>query len=211
MRQKKCMNYRVTLFLATDSLSPEELKREWHDCLASELLVLIPVHLEVSLVLLDRPVRHLREAHQSEEPREEDGAEQTESHPAHHLARVVGARHQLEQWVHGDWACLRPLCRAQVGQVHVHHQVSQLREQEDDGACGDKWHGRSREERAAQWVADHCAEGPVVDAVLEQIRQRHCRTGKFVHEKSLQFAFHEMQSPVFVFLFGCKLKGEDAC
>jgi hypothetical protein len=80
------------------------LEDEWNDGLSPEFLVLVTIGLEVTSVLFQSPVRHLKETNQSEKVREGDLSHDRESHPRQHLECVVWARDVVKEEARWNWA-----------------------------------------------------------------------------------------------------------
>ena len=133
---------------------------------------------------------NLQEADNGEDVGESKVREDGEADPGSHFEGIVGAGDQLEEEAPGDGPGGAALRRPHVAQHQVADQITDLAHHED---CETDVHlnvSRRRELRVAERIADDGSERPVVDAVLEEVGQRHGGARKLVHKNCLQLSIN---------------------
>lgn len=169
-------------------------KARQHD--ESLLLVAVTKLLAVGALLALGPVEHLRSANGDEESNGPVTADEDDTHPRQHLEHVVGAGHEAEAIAHGDLA-LGAASGAERRQISVDEGVASLTKQVqcgtesiNDGDVGLGGEGRGAvDEVGAQGAGD----GPVEEAVLEDVEEGHGVGGELVDEERLVLALDKVQ------------------
>lgn len=168
-------------------------KTRKHD--ESLLLVLVAKLLSVRTLLALGPREHLESAYRDEESHRPVTARDNDANPGQHLEHVVRAGHQGEGEADGDLA-LRAACGTQARQVQVDRGVAKLAKQVDQGpdeiddglVCRGGEGGGAVDEVGAHQSRD----GPVEEAVLEDVVGGHGVGGELVHEECLEFTLDEV-------------------
>lgn len=160
------------------------------------LLVAVAKLLAVGALLALGPVVHLDDAHGDESGDGPVAAGDDDADPGQDLEHVVGAGDEAEAVADGDLA-LGAAGGAQGGQVAVDEGVARLAKQVDGGAHGvnDGLVGRGGERGGAvdEVGAQQTRDGPVEEAVLEDVEEGHGVGGELVDEEGLDLALEEVQ------------------
>lgn len=116
----------------------------------------------------------------------------TEQDPAEEFPPVVGAWDPLEAPSLGDTA-LSGAWSSEVSEGDVGHQVEELEQAEEDHKAEHELLAASPLWRAVLWVQEEVhvnetEDDPVVERVLEQVKDRHSIIRKSVHKQCLKFS-----------------------
>eukprot|EP00760_Papus_ankaliazontas_P008024 PhM_4_TR13645/c0_g1_i1/m.67567 len=156
------------------------------------LLVGLTACLDVAAVLFQRPLCHLRTTRGREHPRAQNPGADAEPNPRHDLEEVVGARHKLEQCAFGDGALLVALRRAHARELQMNGAVEDLtnKHQNRTGVQG-VLRGRGVQ-RVTQKVPNKRRKAPVVNAVLEDVEERHRWARELMNKERLELTLHKV-------------------
>ena len=159
-------------------------------------LVLVAKLGTVGALLALGPDVHLRGADGDEEGDGPAPARQYHARPREDLIHVVGAGHDGEAVAVGDLP-LGAAGAAQRREVAVHEGVAGLAEEVEGGAEGVEGGrvGRGRERRGPVNLrrAQQARDGPVEEAVLEDVGPGHGAGRELVHEERLELALDEVR------------------
>lgn len=159
------------------------------------LLVLVTKLLAVGALLAPGPGIHLRSAHADEDGNGPVAAGDDDAHPRQDLEHVVGAGDEPESVARRDLA-LSAARRSQRRQIQVHRGVAHLSKQVEGGADGvddgEIGAGSQRARVVDGQRAEQTGQGPVEDAVLEDVEDGHRVGRELVNKQRLELALDEV-------------------